>query len=152
MWTDLGYTGLFLASFFAATILPFSSEMVLSTILAAGGDPIISLSLATLGNWMGGLTSYWLGWLGHFDRIEKFLHLKEQTLIKWQQKVKNKEEWIALFCWLPGIGDIIAVVLGLLKSNLWRTAIGMLVGKSLRYIIWGLITLEVISKTNLPFF
>jgi membrane protein YqaA with SNARE-associated domain len=60
--------------------------------------------------------------------------------------MKGKEGWIGLFCWLPGIGDIIAVVLGLLKSNFWLAATGMLAGKALRYLVWGMLTLEIISS------
>jgi membrane protein YqaA with SNARE-associated domain len=146
MWIDLGYWGLFLASFLAATIIPFSSEFVLSGILAAGGDPVLSLATATLGNWLGGLTSYWIGWLGKFEWIEKYLSIPKEKLEKWHRKMKGKEGWIGLFCWLPGIGDIIAVVLGLLKSNFWLAATGMLAGKALRYLVWGMLTLEIISS------
>lgn len=146
MWIDLGYLGLFLASFLAATILPFSSEFVLSGILAAGGDPVLSLATATLGNWLGGLTSFWIGWIGKFEWIEKYLRIPQCKLEKWHRKVEGKEWWISFFCWLPGVGDIIAVILGLLKSNFWVSAIGMLVGKALRYVVWGLVTLEVIER------
>jgi membrane protein YqaA with SNARE-associated domain len=55
MWTDLGYLGLFLASFLAATIVPFSSEFVLSGILAAGGDPVISLRQLQATGWVASL-------------------------------------------------------------------------------------------------
>ncbi|WP_010664797.1 YqaA family protein [Marinilabilia salmonicolor] len=146
MWIDLGYLGLFLASFLAATILPFSSEFVLSGLLAAGGDPVLSLATATLGNWLGGLTSFWIGWIGKFEWIEKYLRIPRDKLETWHRKVAGKEWWISLFCWLPGVGDIIAVILGLLKSNFWVSAIGMFVGKALRYVVWGLITLEVIER------
>lgn len=146
MWIELGYLGLFLASFLAATIIPFSSEFVLSGILVGGGDAVISLVTATFGNWLGGLTSYWIGWIGKFEWIEKYLRIPREKLEKWHHKIKGKEWWIALFCWLPGIGDIIAVVLGLLKSNFWFAAIGMFVGKALRYLIWGFLTLEVLSN------
>lgn len=146
MWTDLGYVGLFLASFLAATILPFSSEFVLSGVLAAGGDPVISLVTATMGNWLGGLSSYWIGWLGKFEWIEKYLRIPRAKLEKWHYKIRGKEWWIAFFCWLPGIGDIIAVMLGLLKTNFWLSAIGMLLGKALRYMVWAFFTLEIISR------
>lgn len=145
MWTDLGYLGLFIASFLAATIIPFSSEFVLSGVLAAGGDPALSLLTATMGNWTGGLTSYWIGWLGKFEWIEKYLKIPRQKLEKWQRRVEGKEWWIAFFCWLPGIGDIIAVVLGLLKTNFWLTSIGMLIGKALRYLVWGQMTLGLLD-------
>ena len=60
---DWGYIGLFIGSFVAATIVPFSSDVLLVGILAAGGNVWLSVLVATVGNWAGGLTSYWIGWL-----------------------------------------------------------------------------------------
>ena len=40
-----GYGGLFLASFLAATILPFSSELALGVLLGNNYDPLSVLSL-----------------------------------------------------------------------------------------------------------
>ena len=61
---NLGYFGLFVGSFVAATVVPFSSDVLLVGMLAAGGNIWLSVAVATLGNWLGGLTSYGLGWLG----------------------------------------------------------------------------------------
>ena len=54
---DLGYVGLFIGTFIAATVVPFSSDFLIVGILIAGGDPLISWICATAGNWLGGLTS-----------------------------------------------------------------------------------------------
>ena len=54
---EYGYIGLFLGSFLAATVVPFSSDVLLVGMLLAGGDPVITVAVATLGNWLGGLTS-----------------------------------------------------------------------------------------------
>ena len=121
MTYEMGYPLLFLASFLAATVVPFSSELVLSGMLVAGFDPYVSLIVATLGNWMGGLTSYWLGWLGKWQWIEKYLRISEAKLVRVQTKIKGREGWIAFFCWLPIVGDVLAVALGLIKSNFYRT-------------------------------
>lgn len=67
---NLGYFGLFLGSFVAATVVPFSSDVQLVAMLAAGGNVWFCVVVATLGNWLGGLTSYWLGWLGKWEWIE----------------------------------------------------------------------------------
>ena len=40
------------------------------------------------------------------------------------------------FCsFLPTIGEAIAIVLGLMRSNVWLTGGSMLAGKTLRYIV-----------------
>ena len=66
---EWGYIGLFLGTFMAATIIPFSSEILVTGILVAGGDYIATFIISTAGNWLGGLTSYWLGYLGKWDSI-----------------------------------------------------------------------------------
>ena len=50
---DLGYLGLFISSFLAATVIPFSSEIVLSVLIANDYDFIACLSFASIGNWLG---------------------------------------------------------------------------------------------------
>jgi len=142
---ESGYLALFLASFLAATVVPFSSEAILSGMLVTGYDLYWSLALATLGNWLGGLSSYYIGWLGKTEWIEKYLRIKHEQIVKMQNKIAGKELWISFFCWFPGVGDVIAVLLGLLKVNAWNAAIGMLLGKMLRYVVWALLTLKVID-------
>ena len=65
---DWGYIGLFVGSFVAATVVPFSSDVLLVGMLAAGGNVWLSVLVATVGNWAGGLTSYWIGWPMGMDR------------------------------------------------------------------------------------
>lgn len=142
---NLGYWGLFLASFLAATVVPFSSEAILSGMLFAGYKPIYCLLAASLGNWFGGLTSYYLGYLGKEKWIEKYLRIPQSKTDNLKKRIKGKEGWIAFFCWLPFVGDVIAVVLGLLKQNFTFVAIGMLVGKVIRYAIWAYITIGILN-------
>ena len=58
---NLGYPGLFIGTFLSGTVLPMSSDVLLVGMLAAGADPVACLLLATVGNWLGAMTSYWLG-------------------------------------------------------------------------------------------
>ena len=64
-FVEWGYLGLFLSSFLGATIIPLSSEIVLSLLLTQGFDIKLSIIIATIGNWLGGLSSYYLGSLGN---------------------------------------------------------------------------------------
>jgi membrane protein YqaA with SNARE-associated domain len=141
---QLGYWGLFLASFLAATVVPFSSELILSAMLGAGYAVGWCLVLATLGNWLGGLTSFYLGYLGKESWIEKYLRIKSAKTDRFKKYIKGKEAWIAFFCWVPFVGDVLAVALGLLHVSPWRTAIGMLMGKAVRYAVWAFFTLWVL--------
>lgn len=141
---DFGFWSLFLASFLAATIIPFSSEAILSGMIYTGFDPVICLSAASIGNWLGGLSSYLLGYLGKEKWIERYLRIPNTKTEKFKKIIKGKETWIALFCWLPFIGDVIAVALGLLKQRFIGVSIGMLIGKTLRYIIWAYLTIFLV--------
>ena len=74
-----GYLGLFIASFLAATVVPFSSELVFTALVLGGLDPWICVLVATAGNWLGGLTCYWLGSLGKLEWIEKWFRIKKKN-------------------------------------------------------------------------
>jgi len=50
---EYGYWGLLLASFLAATVLPFSSEVIFATLIAAGMDILTCIIFATIGNAAG---------------------------------------------------------------------------------------------------
>jgi membrane protein YqaA with SNARE-associated domain len=138
---ELGYWALFFATFLAATIVPFSSEVVLSAMLMAGYDPYTSLAVATFGNWLGGMSSYGIGRLGKIEWIHRYLRIPQNKLDKAHRFVEGKVAWVSLLCWLPFAGDVIAVVLGLLRANIWVTSIGMFLGKAIRYVVWGYLTM-----------
>ena len=85
-----GYIGLFVASFLAATILPFSSEVVFAGLIAAGLDIWICIIVATIGNSLGGMTAYWVGSLGKIEWIEKYFGIKREKMIKHTNGYKEK--------------------------------------------------------------
>ena len=137
---DYNLWGLFLASFLAATVAPFSSEVVLTAVLANGTDVMWAVIIASLGNWAGGMTSFALGFLGKWEWIEKYLRVKRETIEKWHNRLYNRGAIFAFLTWLPGVGDIFAIGLGVLRTNIWIVAVTMFAGKLLRYIVWAWIT------------
>lgn len=139
---EYGYLGLFIASFLAATVVPFSSEIVLSFMLYKNYDFTTCLIVATAGNWLGGLTGYWIGYLGKLQWLEKFFRVKHETLLKWQDKIEKRGSIVAFFSWVPGIGDPLGIALGFFKVNFTKVAIWMLVGKAFRYALWGFLFLK----------
>ena len=144
-FVEFGFFGLFLASFLGATVIPFSSELVLSLLLAKGFDINISIIVATLGNWLGGLSSYFLGSLGKWDFIEKYFRIKKEKIIRFKKKIDKWGSTYAFLCCLPIIGDPIAVSLGFFKTNFVKVSIWMLIGKLAKYILWAFITYWGIS-------
>ena len=53
MFVELGYWGLFIASFLSSTIVPMSSEVAFVTLIALGLNPLWCVLIATLGNSLG---------------------------------------------------------------------------------------------------
>ena len=131
-----GYWGLFLGSFAAATVVPFSSDVLIVALLLAGGDPFMCFIFATIGNWLGGLTSFGLGWIGKWEWLEKWFHVKPETLEKQKRHVDKWGPLLAIFSWVPIVGDVFAIGLGFYKVKPGRCAFWLLVGKALRYLLW----------------
>ena len=139
-FVEWGYIGLFIASFLGATIIPFSSELVLSLLIIKGYDFNLSLLVATTGNWLGGLSSYFLGRLGKWSTLEKYFRLKKEKIVKFKTNIDKWGSLLAFFCWLPIVGDPIAVGLGFFRTNFLLVALWMFIGKLIRYIVWAFVT------------
>jgi membrane protein YqaA with SNARE-associated domain len=153
LFGDLGYLGLFLGTFLAATVVPFSSDFLIIGVLVAGANPLLAFILATVGNWLGGLTSYYLGHLGKWEWIEKWLRVKEESLNKHKSKIEKYGSLIALLSWAPFVGDIFAIGLGFYRVDFLKSAVFMFIGKALRFAFWiGLYFLMGESVLSLKFF
>ena len=135
---SLGLLGLFLATFLAATILPFSSEAILLFFLSKGIDPLVCLTIATLGNSLGGLTNYFLGRLGNPLWLT-YIGVKHEKIINREKWVLQYGSFLAFFSWLPFVGDPLLVVLGYFRSKFTPTIIWMVIGKLLRYFVLFLV-------------
>ena len=134
------YATMFLSAFLAATIIPFSSDAVFVGMLALGYNTWFMLIAASLGNTLGGYTSFFLGKLGKWDWLEKYAKVKREKVEQWRTKISKYGSALALHTWLPFIGDVIAVALGFFRLKFWQVAIFMAIGKTLRYltiaVIW----------------
>jgi len=137
---DYSLWGLFLASFLAATVVPFSSEALLAFLIVNGTDTFTAVLVASAGNWLGGMSSYAIGYMGKWEWIEKYLRIKRESIEKWHDKLYKRGAILAFLSWVPVVGDIFAVGLGILRANILITALAMLAGKFLRYVIWGWLT------------
>ena len=93
------------------------------------------ISIATAGNFIGGLTSYGVGRIGKWEWIERF-GVKAETLEKQKAKIDKYGSWAALMSWVPIIGDVIAVALGFYRTKFLPSALFMLIGKAGRFIAW----------------
>ncbi|MDR1879196.1 MAG: DedA family protein [Bacteroidales bacterium] len=133
----LGYLGLFLASFLASTIVPLSSDIVLTSLIVLKFDLWTCIIVATVGNFLGGLTTYWLGYLGKWEWIEKYFKKSKKDVEKFQDRTKKVGIIAAGFTWLPFIGDLIALALGFLRFKPVPVFIMMLIGRFGRFAVVG---------------
>ncbi len=136
--SEYGYIGLFMASFLAATILPFSSEVVLIYLLLNNHDPFISITVATAGNVLGSVVNYALGFWGSFLVMQKLLRLSKKEIARSEERFKKYGVFSLLFAWVPVIGDPLTVAAGVLKTNIYVFLSLVTAGKLFRYIIVGL--------------
>lgn len=130
-----GSFGMFIASFIAGSVFPFSSEAIMLAMLAAGVEPVELTVFATVGNVLGSMFNYSVGRMGRLDWIEKYLHVKKEKLDKAQRFMGGHGAWMGFFTFLPILGSAISILLGLMRANLFITVISITLGKALRYII-----------------
>lgn len=134
-WEAWGLWGLFLASFMAATLLPLSSEALLGALVLHGWSGPSLLVVATAGNTLGGLVNYGLGRWVSVARLERWSRIDPRRTERWRALAQRYGAWAALLCWLPVIGDPIALALGLIRTALIPTALLMAAGKAVRYAV-----------------
>ena len=123
---EAGLWGLLLSSFLAATLLPGGSEAVLFALLKLHPETLWpALALATLGNTLGGMTSYAGGrWLPGRQKFE---------YSKGYAQVKRWGSPMLLLAWAPLVGDALCLAAGWLRLD-WRACVAfMAVGKFVRY-------------------
>lgn len=134
-WSELGYLGLFIISFLSATVIPFSSDAIVGVMTGLDYSLFGLWAVASIGNTMGGMTNFFIGKLGKTEWLHKYLKISEKRIEKATGIVKKYSTIAAFFSWLPGIGDALALVLGIFKANVYKVLIFMFIGKSLRYAV-----------------
>lgn len=137
-----GLWGLFAASFLAATILPLSSEVVLGYLLAQEFNVWGAVAVATLGNVLGSLTNYALGRVGAQVLLEKIFQVSPKEIALAQERFNTYGTLCLLLAWVPGIGDPLTVVAGMLKINIWIFLALVSLGKLARYLVvsWAVLS------------
>lgn len=132
------YLSLFGISLLAATLLPGGSEALLLYDLSLGYNPILLIFFATIGNTLGSVINYFLGYKG-----VDFLTDKKYANPKQLQKATNTFErygaFSLLLSWVPIIGDPITFIAGVLKYDLKKFIVVVFIVKGVRYIVVSLL-------------
>lgn len=140
--SEFGHLGLFVAAFLAATVLPLSSEIVLSALLLNGLPPVTLVITATTGNVLGSLTNYGLGFWANRVVIKKWSGMSDDDFARAEQRFARYGLISLFFAWVPIIGDPLTVMAGILRVQLSWFLILVTAGKLLRYIVITLMTLQ----------
>lgn len=114
---------LFSSSFLAATLLPGGSEAVLFGVLKLHPEQVLpALGVATLGNTLGGMSSYLIG------RI-----LPQKKGLPGLPAMRKYGAAALLLSWVPLLGDPLCVAAGWLRLNPWLSMLYIALGKFARY-------------------
>jgi membrane protein YqaA with SNARE-associated domain len=133
----VGLSSVFVISLVSATLLPIGSEPAVFAVVAANADlfwPV--MVVATLGNTLGGVIDYWMG----YGAKQAFAKERESRWFRWLERYGAKT---MLLAWLPGVGDPICVLGGWLRLPFWPCVGYMALGKFLRYFTMTWLLLSV---------
>ncbi|HGY56351.1 MAG TPA: DedA family protein [Caldithrix abyssi] len=133
IFTHYGYIGLFAASFLAATILPLSSEAVLFFMIQQSNEWALPVLVASVGNVLGSIVNYWLGYKGSYALLQKILRMNEDAVQRAVSRYQKYGKYSLLLAWVPVIGDPLTVAAGLFKTPFTVFIILVTIGKTSRY-------------------
>jgi membrane protein YqaA with SNARE-associated domain len=121
---DTSLWALFGSSFLAATLLPGGSEAVLFGVLKLYPEQFWpALGVATLGNTLGGMSSYLIGRL-----------IPQKKDLRGLPVLQRYGSPALLLAWVPFVGDPLCVAAGWLRLDPWLSVLFMAVGKFARYL------------------
>ena len=128
------YLSLFIISFLAATILPFSSELTLAGLMATSSyDNLLLLITASLGNVLGSVVNWILGFYSRKLSKKKWFPFKDEQIERSSKWFNKFGIWSLLFAWVPIIGDPLTLAAGLLRVKFIEFLILVTIGKVSRY-------------------
>jgi membrane protein YqaA with SNARE-associated domain len=126
----IGLFAVFVISFISATLVPMGSEAIVFAVIKSNGTLFwATILIATLGNTLGGMVDYWMG----YGAKVAFAKQRSTYWFAWLERFGAKT---MLLAWLPIIGDPLCTLAGWLKLPFWPSVAYMAVGKLLRY--WSL--------------
>lgn len=130
-----GYLGIFVVSFFAATLLPIGSEVFVITMILLGYNPLIIFAAATTGNTLGAITNYYIGKYGTKFIFSRYVRVDSEKRKRIERKFEKWGSPVLFFAWTPVIGDPLTVVAGGLNLNLHIFTFWVALGKAFRYAV-----------------
>ena len=139
---DYGYFGMGASAFLAGTVIPVASEVLLVFFLGAGLNAIWLTLSATLGNSLAGVTCFLAGYLAKKEKVMSFFRISEKKMNRADRLIGKYGLWTAFFSFLPAIGEVLLIALGIMRANKTKVFVYMTLGKLVRY---SMITISTIG-------
>jgi membrane protein YqaA with SNARE-associated domain len=137
MSADAGLWGLFLSAFASATILPGSSEVVMTALVTAYPHLLWwALLVALAGNLLGCLLTFGMGYAGQqgyarFQRVRQQVDVENPRI----QALRRRGPPALFLSFLPLVGDALVLAAGWLKMPFWHSMLWIALGKAARYAV-----------------
>ena len=130
---EYGLSTVFVVAFVSATLLPLGSEPAVFGLIKL--SPALfwpAIGVATLGNTLGGIVTWWMGWGAH-QMLDRYRHSPTHLrALDWLRRLGPRA---CFFSFLPVVGDPLCAVAGWMRLPLAPCAGWMLAGKFARYLV-----------------
>lgn len=130
---DYGYLGMGILAFLAGTVVPITSEVLLVFFLGIGLNAVGLTLAATIGNTLGGITCFMIGYLTTKEKVQKFFKIPDRRMKRADMLIQKYGYWTAAFSFLPVLGEVFLLSLGIMRVNRFKVISLMALGKLFRY-------------------
>ena len=131
---NYGYLSLFISAFLAASLIPLSPEILIAMMYSTHSFWGI-LIVATVGSFIGSITTYVLGYWGIQKIPGKFEIISPEKYEKGLKLFKKYGAWTLLFISIPIIGDAFAFIAGAVRYNFRNFSVLVIIGKFTRFLL-----------------
>ncbi len=134
MTEDWSLWGLFFSAFLSSTLLPGGSEVMVAVLASKEeSDRVLLVAVASVGNTLGGMSSWLIGRL--FALRYSVQRLRKEEHRRALERIQRWGSPVLLLSWLPVIGDPLCVAAGWLRINVFLALCFIAVGKTARYVV-----------------
>ncbi|MFZ1703623.1 MAG: hypothetical protein WAT79_04720 [Saprospiraceae bacterium] len=130
----MAYLTLFFWSFLAATIVPVGVEPYFIYHVLETKEMFLPCLVASTGNVMGSLTILFMGILGHTYVVNRVNKIRPDMAQKGKNLIDKYGYPLLLLSWVPFIGDILVLFVGLAKPKMIPCFVYLTMGKTVRFV------------------